>query len=180
MKNHALGRRQQLVAPVERGAQGLMAWHRRAVAAREQPEPVIEPCRKPLNSQSCSAGRGQFDGQRNAVEPPADCGHRSNARVGRQLRIDRARSRQEQPHGAGLQQLFPIHDLFRRHVERRNLIERLTLGTQRFTAGGKYTGGLAGPQDRFRHVRCRVDHVLAVVEDEQEPLRVKGGRHPLR
>ncbi len=70
-----------------------MARQRRAVAACEQPEAVIEPCRKPFNAQSCSAGCGQFDRQRNAVEPPADRGHRSNARIGRQLRLGRARSR---------------------------------------------------------------------------------------
>ena len=49
-----------------------MARKRRAAAAREQPERVVEPLRDLLGRQHAHARRGELDRERNAVEAAAD------------------------------------------------------------------------------------------------------------
>ena len=67
---------QQLVAPVHRGAQRLLPRRRGPVARGQQPEPVIEPAGDLLHRQRADPRRGQLDGQRHAVQGPAQPGHR--------------------------------------------------------------------------------------------------------
>ena len=68
--------RQQLVAPVERGSQGSVPRDRGAASAGQQREAITQAGSHLLGSDKGGAGRGELDGERNAVEVPADLGDR--------------------------------------------------------------------------------------------------------
>ena len=68
--------RQQLVAPVERGSQGPVPRDRGAASAGQQREAIAQAGGHLLGSDKGGAGRGELDGERNAVEMPADLGDR--------------------------------------------------------------------------------------------------------
>ena len=67
-----LGFVEAVVAPVDRGGQGLLAGHHGAGAAGQQPEAVVELGGDALGGQLPAAGGGQLDGERDAVEAVAD------------------------------------------------------------------------------------------------------------
>ena len=90
-QDHPLGLAQQLVAPVERRPQRLVARQGGAPAAGQDPEAIVEVCGDLLNSEHGGARRRQLDRQRDAVEPPADRrDHRCTASVRRKMRLRRA------------------------------------------------------------------------------------------
>jgi hypothetical protein len=64
------------VAPLDRRAQGLLPRQRCPAAARQQPQPVVQPRRHLLGRQRRHPRRRQLDRQRDAVQPPADLRHR--------------------------------------------------------------------------------------------------------
>ena len=64
-----------VVAPLDRREQRLLPRHRGLAAARQQPEPVVEPGADFLHRKHFHAGCGQLDSQRNAVQSSADLGH---------------------------------------------------------------------------------------------------------
>jgi len=57
---------------VDDGAQGLLARQYGPAAAGQQPEAVVETVGDLPRGEQPEAGGGQFDGQRQSVEPPAD------------------------------------------------------------------------------------------------------------
>ncbi|MGH3984160.1 MAG: hypothetical protein ACRDST_16125 [Pseudonocardiaceae bacterium] len=59
---------EQLVAPVDGGLQGLLAWHRRAAAAGEQVEPIAQALGDLPGREYPHPRGGQLDGERDAVE----------------------------------------------------------------------------------------------------------------
>ena len=82
-----LGLRQQLVAPVDGGAQRLLPCLGGAGAGGEQGEPVREPLGHLDRRQRRHPGGGELEGERDAVEGPGDgtdrgrgCRHRTAAR----------------------------------------------------------------------------------------------------
>src|ERR1700733_13174151 len=100
-QHHALRFGQQLVAPVKRRSQCLMTWHCRAMAAREQPETVVEPARKALYSKGRDARRRKLDCQRDTVEATTNFGDSGRyACVRRKAWRGRACPLDEQPNGA--------------------------------------------------------------------------------
>ena len=75
---------QQLEAPVDRGAQRLLAGQRGPVAARSAAGSGRRAGRAISSSDSArSRDGGQLDGERDAVQPPADPRHRGAVRRGR-------------------------------------------------------------------------------------------------
>jgi hypothetical protein len=62
-----LGRRHQLPAPVDDGAQRLVPGQRGPAAASQQRETVIESFGQLLRGQGAQPRRGQLDGQRHPV-----------------------------------------------------------------------------------------------------------------
>ena len=66
---------QEVVAPVDRSAQGLLALREVTRAAGQQCQPIVQAGQDRLRSQQLHAGCGQLDGQRQAVEPNADLDH---------------------------------------------------------------------------------------------------------
>ena len=65
---------EQRVGPVDGGPQGVVTLHRSPPPAREQPEPLVETSGDLPRSQGDDPGRGQLDGRRYGVQPPADLG----------------------------------------------------------------------------------------------------------
>lgn len=65
---------EQVPGPVDDGAQGLLAGQDGTAAGGEQPETVVEPVGDLPQRQHPQPGGGQFDGERQPVEPSADLG----------------------------------------------------------------------------------------------------------
>ncbi len=72
-----LGLGQQVVAPVDRGPQRLVAGDGRPTATGQEAEPVVQAGRDLLDRQRPDTGRRKLDRQRDAVEPAAELGDRS-------------------------------------------------------------------------------------------------------
>ena len=71
-KHRRLLFRQQIVAPVQRRAQGLMPRQRGAPARGQQPEAVVEQDRDLFRPPHERTRSGELDGKRNAVEATTD------------------------------------------------------------------------------------------------------------
>ena len=65
---------EELVAPVDDGAQRLLAGQGRARPAGQEAEPVVEPSGDLRDRERSGAGGRQLDGERQPVEPGADVG----------------------------------------------------------------------------------------------------------
>jgi hypothetical protein len=169
---------QEVVAPVDRRLQGLLAGQRGAAAPRQHPEPVLEAGEELLHRQHPDAGRGQLEGQRDAVQPhahlrdgggvpggQAEPGERRPGPVGEQahgLRPGDLRDR-----GPRLRVRTAGE---RRERQRRHAPHRLTREPQRLAAGRQDADVRAGAQQRLGQRGAGADEVLAVVEHEQEAL----------
>ena len=161
-QKHALVLGQQLVAPVDGGPQRLLAGHGRAVAAGEEAELVAETVEDLAGGEHVHARGGQLDGQRDAVEAPADVLDDSAVRVARvELPVPRAGPVDEQ-----------LHALSRHHG--RDAEHDLAGNAERLLAGGHHLQAAAGLQQEGDELRARGQDVLAVVEDQQQGLGGEG------
>ncbi|MGH2351116.1 MAG: hypothetical protein ACRDJN_05820 [Chloroflexota bacterium] len=96
---------EQIVAPSDRGAKGLMAGRRVAWAAGQQREATgsgLEPGQQRRRREQAHARRGQLDGQRQTVQPAADAGYSGRA-LGRERErgVNGTRPLDEQLHCLG-------------------------------------------------------------------------------
>src|SRR5262249_27853396 len=82
----------QLVTPVERGVQRLLAWRSDLIAAGEQAESIVESNRKLLKAEGANPSGCQLDGQRDPVETRADV-FDEIARAGVEAELRRRRAR---------------------------------------------------------------------------------------
>ena len=159
IEHRALGVGQQLVGPVDRGLQRLVARHRGAAPAGEHPEPLVEPLEDLGRRDGPGPGRGQLDGERDAVEPAAQLDHgRRRRRVERELGPRRPRPGDEELDRVAVgigRQRRDRHHPFGRDAEA-------------FTARGDHPHvGRAG-RDRVHDRRDARDQVLAVVDHQQQ------------
>ena len=170
----ALGGVQQLPRPVDHGQQRLLARQRRARAASQQGETLVEPGVQLGHRHDSQAGSGQLDGQRNAVEPSADpAGNRSGSLIPGERHPVLRGAVSEQPHGLG------VADRLRSVVlgwciEGRNPVDVLTGDAQRFTAGGEQHDVRAAPEQSVRQLGARIDDVLAVIQQHKEAVPPDG------
>ncbi len=161
-----LGRR-QVVGPVERGPQRPVALVGPAPPG-QHPQAVAEPGLQPVEADRRQPGGGQLDGERHAVERPADARHPRPV-VGRiEGHAHGGGPGQEQGHGVARRL-----DLVDRQARHR---ERALEGQHEADAAGGQHGepGAPGEQalDQGRHP---VDQMLAVVEDQQAGRRPDAG-----
>ena len=143
---------QQPVGPVDRGGDALVAGLRRAGGAGEQVA-VVEPLGDLGGAHRPGAGRGQLDAERQAVEPSADLGDR--AAVGVEVGAGGPRPQHEQ--GGGV-----------RERERRHRPHLLAVDAERLPARGEHDDAGALRDDALGQPCGGVQHVLAVVEHEQQ------------
>jgi len=99
-QDHTLGLREQPIAPVKRRRQCLVPRQRRAAAARQQVETIIEAGRNLFDPERGRTRCRQLDRQWDAVEMSADCDDRGHGALVRRVRLRRARPCNEQPHRA--------------------------------------------------------------------------------
>ena len=77
-QQHAFAHGQEVVAPVQRGPQGLVARQRRAATVGQQAKTIVQARGQPFDTEHRRARRRQLDRQGNAVQAPADRGgHRA-------------------------------------------------------------------------------------------------------
>jgi len=67
---------EQVVGPVDQGAEGLMAGQGRTAPPGQQPEPLIEPGADLRHRERTQPGRGELEGQRDPVQADTDRRHR--------------------------------------------------------------------------------------------------------
>ena len=135
----------------------------RAVAGAQQVEEVVEPAPYLLDRHRAHAGRRQLDGERQPVE----AGHDVGDRVGRQVDV--------RPSGAGA-----LHEERRRVVGGELAQRHHLLGgqPQRRAAGGQHVEVTGGDEQQGDQGGHGLEHVLAVVEDQQRRSGVELGRDP--
>ena len=79
---------EEVVAPVEQRAQGLVAWKGRAASPDEQEEAVVQAAREPLRRHHPQLRNGKLDRHRDAVETLADVRDRRGVRVAQGEAVD--------------------------------------------------------------------------------------------
>ena len=172
-EHRLLGRGQQAVAPVERRHQRLLARRQAAVFAAQQLEALRQPGLQPVQPQQRQARRRQLDGQRDAVQMPAQLDHRVAVVVaqGEAARY-RLRLVDEQRHRAVAQRLARGRAGFR-HRQRLEPEHALAVDVQRRLAGDEQPHARRAGQQRAGQRRHAVDHLVGVVEHQQGARRVQ-------
>ena len=127
------------IAPIHRRSQGLLSLGQVARPAAQQPQPVVQPVPQDLRGEESQVRSGELDGQRQAVEPPADLDHGRGVVVGERevgahhaRAIDEQLDRLELTDGVG-RDLAPV----RRQAERRDRVHLFGPDAQRLAAGGQ-------------------------------------------
>ena len=159
------------MAPRQRGVQRLLAGDGGAAAATKDPQGVVEAGGDLGGRQGRCPRRGQLQGQWHPVQPDADLGHR-----GRRRRVEHepwrrvTRPLDEEPDrlqlgqaGEGRQGL----QIWER--ERRRAPGHLAAHAQRLAAGRQDDNVGAGAQQGGGEPGARVQEMLAVVQDDQQP-----------
>ena len=162
------GRVQEVVAPGDRAAQRLLPRRQVARAATQQVEPALQPLQDALRREDLDAGRGQLDGQRQAVQGSHEPGHRRRVGLGQaEVRPGRPGPLHEEGHavdlGQGLQgrQVGRVGDAQGRH---RVLL--LAVDVERGPRGDDAGQARRRPQEVAQEGR-RAGDLLHVVEHEE-------------
>ena len=74
--------REQLIAPVERSAEGLVSGQSGSPAGRQKPEAIVEMRRQVPHTKDADTRRCQFERQRDAVEPATNFQHGRDIGIG--------------------------------------------------------------------------------------------------
>ena len=162
-------RLEQVVAPGDGVAHGLLAGRQVARPIAQQPQAILHLRQQRLRREELDPGRRQLDGERQPVEGAADRGHRGCRRlVEGQCRPHRAGTLQEEAHRlvAG-QERGVRRRISRRH--RQGIDGRLVLAphVQGRPAGGQHLERGTGAEQRGDERRGGGQEVLAVVEQQQ-------------
>ena len=160
---------QQFPAPVDHGPQRLVAARDRPAAVGQEPEAVVQAGRDLPGGEGVEPGRGQLDGQRQAVQGTADAQHRAQgglvhgepwpggrSPVGQQphRRIGQRPGRGDLPVGDG---------------QRPDRVQHLPGDPQRLAAGGQHRQARAAGEQVVDERGRRGHQVLAVVDHQQQP-----------
>ena len=162
---------EQAHAPLDGGPQGALALgqvHRTRSQRVERPR---QPAQQRVGLEQPGAGGGQLDGQRQALQAPADLRHRRRVVLGEgEVVAHRAGPVDEQRHRRRRRQLLERHAAgLGRQRQRRHRVLPLGPQLQHRAAGGQDRhAGTAGQQ--LVEVAGGVDHLLQVVEDQQPPV----------
>ena len=143
---------EKAVTPLERGAQRLVPAEHGARTGSEHVEAFVEPRAQAFHAEQRHARGGKLDGQRNAVEPPADLDDRIDV-VGPQDEVRRhgLRARREELDRSCAHRLGGrIAPRQGKHAES---IDVLVGDLQRFLAGGQHANARAPPRTPLRRRR---------------------------
>ena len=146
---------EEVVTPCDRGLEGLLARHHGAAATREETEPVVEPGGDAVRVHHPDAGCRELERERQTVEASTDARDRFALFViGREPGPALARSFDEQLDCGCL-------------VERRHPPSDFAGDTERLAARRHDAQVRDADQERVEHACGPIEHLLAVVEDEQ-------------
>ncbi len=177
-QHHPLGLGEQRPAPVDHRGQRLLARGSAALEPGQQPEPVVQPVHQLVDPERPDPGRGHLQGQRDAVQPAAELRDRLGVPgVEGEPPGGRGRPRHEQPDRVGPRhrgRVRPVREFQRRHTP-----EGLAGDVQRLAAGRQDPQPGRGPQQHLGQLGGLVDHVLAVVEHQQQPPVAQRVHEPL-
>ena len=161
---------EQLVAPVDRRAQRLVACGRVTHARTQRTEHRLKTLRDLGRRQQLTAGCGKFDRQRQPIDTPADRRDRGVAGVAQlELRIVRPCALREQRDGVPVRRRPATGTAVSSYGERRNGVALLGVQGERLAAGREHDDARTGPK-HAAYEGCRPQHVLAVVHHEQQML----------
>jgi hypothetical protein len=160
---------EEVVTPFDGREQRLMPRDRRAAALRQQLEPVVEARGNLDRGEDAHTRGGELDGQGDAVQPRADLTNggrqRSQGRGGEPGPFD------EQAHRVRLGDRLDRSALGQvGNGESRHQPYHLAGDAQGFSAGGHDSQSRAGAQQRVDQLGARGDHVLAVVQYQEDGL----------
>ena len=180
-QHDAIGLGEQPMAPIESRAQRLVARQRRTAAAGEDVKPQIQSAGEPFYPERRRARGCKLDGERYAVEAAADGHDGSGVALAQvEMRVGGAGARDEEPHRIVAQRGREFRRLLGGKLQRAQAIGAFPVETERLLTGGEDAGARHGAQQRLRFPRRRADHVLAVVEHQQEPTPAQCRGEPLR
>ena len=164
---------EQLVRPIDQGAQGLLALLQHAATAGEQLVAVGEAGVDLGHGQSAHARSSKLQCQRNAFQTGHQFSNgRRFARVQRKARFVLLRAFHKQANGGGLRQRLQAVTA-PRNGQRMHRIGLLAGNAQGLAAGRQHTQMRRGAQQGIGQVGGRLDEVLAVVEDQQTAPRLE-------
>src|SRR5262249_62429797 len=123
---------------------------RRTHPARENFEAVAQASRHALDAEGGDARGGELDRERNAIEPSAEGANRRRLRVhlGDVARLDSARPRDEELHGAVAENAVHVDVVLRGDIERRDAGEIFSGGAPVLPGGGGWGAGWGGRAGR--------------------------------
>ena len=167
-EHRLLGRRQQVVGPLDGGSQRPMTLDAGPPTAGQEPETIVQPLDQFRRREAPGASGGQLDGERDAVEAAADL----LDVVAAGARIER-RGRRRRP------LVEQLHTRSRR-VQRCDGDEPLVAQAEALPRGGEHPDVRAALGNGAGQVGGTVDDVLAVVQDEQRSARLQGAPRSTR
>ena len=164
--------RQQLVAPVECGAQCLVLAQRHARAAGQHPEALAQVLAQAVDAKHRHARGGQFERQRQPIEPPADVDDRlAIGGLHGEVRDQCANTLQEQLHGTVGRDVRIRRGV--RNGQRLEPVDVLAGNLEQLLAGGEHAHARRGGDDALDHIADDLDQVFAIVENDQSLERRK-------
>ena len=166
-QHHALRFAEKIVRPVDRVAQCLLAGRCGAAPGRQQPKPLIEMGEDVGDGARTHPRRGQFDRERDAVEATTQLRQCRDVVVADGEAVARvSRPIDEQVHGVGSKHALGC--IFARHRQRRDRHDPFAGHREPFAARGQDPRIARARHQPQRQMRRGVDHVLAVVEHQQQ------------
>jgi hypothetical protein len=167
-----LRRREQVVGPLDEIAERPVPWIGRASRSCEHPKAFRKPLGELRGAHRPHARRRELECQRHAVEPDADLGHRLARRVvEHEVVLHRAGAVDEQLHRGDLGKVLERLVATARYRQRWNRPHDLGGDSKGLPARRQHLHVRAPAQDELDELTRGVEHVLAVVEHEQDLLR---------
>jgi len=167
---------EQVIAPVQRRLERLLAYRHRGWSSHQQPEAVDEARQHLLERHVSEACGGKLQSQRDSVQAAAQLGHGRCILVGQQQGpVDEPGPLDEQPHGvARPESIRPWSGANCGHWQPAHLHDLFTWHSEKLPAGGDQSQVRAISEQPYDGRCAGVEQMLAIVNDSQRLPRRKG------
>ena len=170
---------EERVRPVDGRPERLVAFHRGAAAAGQEPKALVEEAGDLVGRHGDDARGGELDRQRDAIEAPAHLGDGAQfGRAGVEVGLDRDRTFDEEADGGAARQGCCVGAVGR-DGERPQWDHLLALHREAFTTRGQDADVGAASDHALREHTGGVDEVLAVVQHHEQVLALEELHHAL-
>jgi hypothetical protein len=149
-----------------------MPKQRSTAPGAQSRQAVVQLCGEAFDPEHLDARCGELDRQRQAIEPPANLADKRGVRIGqREVLDDRVDTLDEQLHSRESSRLSGRQSgRWRRAGERPETILAFARYPERLPAGREDADARRPPENRRCQPHCRVNDILASVEQQQHPL----------